>query len=264
MRGIAIAASRLCLTGFALLWLSAIAIAQPGAPFDPTHYWTYTSFDSLVQPQPIFVKDQFFRQGITVTVDRRNRLLNWVHKNNSAVPDTFLHYTWWNVREKLPVNRSAIVTNQFGSHVVQVLNLEFLLAPASKSNPPTFGNIPIANHYLCYRAQGFPGPAAGFDFQDEWRVDFQQPQDLEYLCAPCSKEHAGNVFPVIDTLTHLAAFPIAPESNNFVPFVADQFSTAQLFVTQIPIEYLFVPSEKTDVPTEAKRSTWGRIKKLYR
>jgi hypothetical protein len=260
----AIAASRLCVTGFALLWLSATASAQPGAPFDPTHYWTYTNLDSLVQPQSIFVKDQFFRQGIPVTVDRLNRLLNWVHKNNSAVPDTFLHYTWWNIREKLPVNRGAIVTNQFGSYPVQVLNLEFLLAPALKSNPPVGGAPPHANHYLCYRAVGFPGPAVGYDFQDEWRVDFQHPGDIEYLCAPCSKEHAGSLFPPVDTVTHLAAYPITPVSGNFVPFVIDQFTQRQLFVTQLQSEFVFVPSEKVELPTDAKRSTWGRLKRLYR
>ena len=264
MRGIAFTVSRLCLTGFALLWLSATAGAQPGAPFDPTHYWTYTNYDSLVFPEPIFVRDQFFRQGIPVTVDRMNRLLNWVHKNNSAVPDTFLHYAWWNIREKVPVNRAVIVTNQFGSHTVQVLNLEFLLAPAAKNNQPTFGNIPIANHYLCYRADGFPGPAADFDFRDEWRVDIQRPQDMEYLCTPCSKQHLGLFFAPTDTITHLAAYPITPQSGNFVPYVNDQFAARQLFVTQVPNEYLFVPSEKVEPPTDAKRSTWGRIKRLYR
>ena len=73
MRGIATTASRLCLTGFAVLWLSATAVAQPGAPIDPTHYWSYTDFDSLIQPQPIFVNDQFFPQGVSVTVDRLSR-----------------------------------------------------------------------------------------------------------------------------------------------------------------------------------------------
>ena len=264
MRGIAIAVSRLCLAGFALLCWSAIAGAQPGPAIDPSHYWTYTNFDSLVQPQPIFVRDQFFPQGIPVTVDRRPRLLNWVHKNNSAVPDTFLHYTWWNIREKLAVDRAAIVTNQFGSHRVRVLNLEFLLAPAAKSNPPPAGDIPVANHYLCYRALDFPGPTTVYDIQDEWRVDVVQPQAMEYLCAPCFKEHLGLVYPPVDTMLHLAAFPIAAQSGNFVPFVADQFDERQLFVTQVPDEYLFVPSEKTDVPTDVKRSTWGRIKRLYR
>jgi hypothetical protein len=65
-------------------------------------------------------------------------------------------------------------------------------------------------------------------------------------------------------VTHLAAYPIAPQSGNFVPFVNDQFTASQLFVTQIPLEYLFVPSEKVELPTDVKRSTWSKIKSLYR
>jgi hypothetical protein len=267
MKGIATASLRLCIAGFALLLSFATAGAQPpGTAFDPTHYWTYHSLQPVDQPQPIFVKDQFFRGGIPVTVDRLDRFLNWVHKNNSAVPDTFLHYTWWNIIEKVPVNRAVIVTNQFGSHIVQVLNLEFLLAPAAKNDPAAAAPpvAPLANHYLCYRAVGFPSPPAGYDLVDEWKVDFQHPQDMEFLCTPCLKEHNGRVFPPVDTVTHLAAYPVTPQSPTFFPFVADQFIQMPLPLTQQPLEYLFVPSEKTELPTDVKRSTWGKIKSLYR
>lgn len=262
MRGIGTTSLRMLVAAFGLAVLSATAGAQSGGAFDPTHYWTYTNLQPVSQFESIFVKDQFFPNGVPVVVDSLGRLLNWVHKNNSAVPDTNLHYTWWNIENKLPVNRSVIVTNQFGSHIVQVLDLAFLLAPATKSQ--TTGIVPQANHYLCYRATGFPAPPGTYDFQDEWRVDIQHPQDMEFLCAPCLKEHNGHVFPPVDTVTHLAVYPIAPVSGNFVPFVTDQFVALQLFVTQMPNEYLFVPSEKTDVPTDVKRSTWGRIKGLYR
>jgi len=254
MRGIATTSLRTFIAGLGLALLASAAGAGPAVPFDPTHYWTYTNLEPFVLPQPIFVQDQFFRNGIPVTVDSLSRLLNWVHKNNSAVPDSFLHYSWWNIHEKLPVNRRVIVTNQFGSHIVQVLNLEFLLAPATKNQPAT-GVIPNASHYLCYRAIGFPAPPAAYDLQDEWKVDTQQPQDMEFLCAPCLKEHNGRVFPPVDTLTHLAVYPIQPQSENFVPFVTDQFLARQLFVTQLPPEFLFVPSEKTELPTDVKRST---------
>ena len=263
MRGIATASLRTFIAGFSLLLLSATAGAQPGTAFDPTHYWTYHNLEPFAIPQPIFVQDQFFRHGIPVTVDTLERLLNWVHKNNSAVPDTFLHYTWWNIIEKVPVNKAAIVTNQFGSHIVQILNLEFLLAPATK-NQPAAGIVPQANHYLCYRAIGFPSPPAAYDLQDEWKVDIQHPLDMEFLCTPCLKQHAGRVFPPVDTVTHFAVYPVTPNSQNFVPFVNDQFLARQLFVTQFPYEYLFVPSEKVELPTDVKRSTWGKLKTLYR
>jgi len=263
MKNLATPSLRLLAAVCGLLLLPVSAKTQgTGPPFDPTHYWTYHILQPLVTPQPIRVADQFFRQPVPVTVDSLERLLNWVHKNNSAVPDTFLHYTWWNIREKLPVNRSVIVTNQFGSYPVQVLNLEFLLAPATK-NLPTAGP-PLANHYLCYRAVGFPPQTIGYDMLDEWRRDFQYPRELQFLCAPCFKEHLGQIFPPVDTLTHLAVFPITPYSDYFLPLVSDQFQTHQFPVQQIPLEYLFVPSDKQDLPTDVKKSTWGRMKQLYR
>src|SRR5262245_42662175 len=91
---------RTLLAGLTILLITASAQAQPpGLPFDPTHYWTYHMLDSLppVGPATIVAKDQFFRNGVTLTVDRRERLLNWVFKNNSPVPDSLLHYTWWNL-----------------------------------------------------------------------------------------------------------------------------------------------------------------------
>ena len=251
------------LVALALVCLAGSSQAQPGAlPFDPTHYWTYHILDPIPVQQPIFARDQFFRQGVPLTVANQVRLLNWVHKNNSAVTDTILHYTWYDILEKIPVNKAVIVSNQFGSFPVEVVNLEFLLTPTLKNQ--TALQLPQANHYLCYRATGFPAPPLGYDFVDEWRVDFQHPQAMEFLCAPCVKQHLGVTYPVVDTVTHLAVYPITPTSDYFVPILTDQFAPHQHIVQQIPLEYLFVPSEKTERPTDVRRNTWGRVKQLYR
>jgi len=264
MRSLSTHLFRMLIVACGLLLLSVPARAQ-GQPYNPTHYWSYHNLQPFAIPQPIQVRDQFFRQPVTVTVDTLARFLNWVHKNNSAVPDTFVHYTWWNIREKLPPPggpREVIVTNQFGSYHVQVTNLEFLLAPAWKNRPDPIA--PLANHYLCYRAFGFPAPPAGYDLRDEWRVDFQIPKDMRYLCTPCLKQHFGQIFPPVDTLTHLAVYPINPFSDHFNPLVSDQFQTLTVPVQQFPEEYLFVPSEKVELPTDVKKSTWGRVKQIYR
>jgi hypothetical protein len=259
--------SLLAALGLFVVAASGHAQQPPGTlPFDPSHYWTYTFIDQIPLPQTVFAKDQFFRNGVPLTVEKRERLLNWVFKNGSAVRDTLIHYTWWNVLEKLPVNRRVIVSNQFGSFPVQVLNLEFMLVPAYKNfaNPTGGPTGPLANHYLCYRATGFPGPPVAYDLLDEWRRDLQQPQAMEFLCAPCAKEHQGQIFPVVDTVTHLAAYPIVPVSTVFSPFVLDQFLAGGGQVIQHPVEYLFVPGEKTDNPVDVKRNTWGNLKKLYK
>src|SRR5215813_13267296 len=168
MRRMLTTSFRSLLTALGLLVVAtSIHAAPPTLPINPTHFWTYQMENGATLPQSIVVADQFFRAGIPVTVDRRQRLLNWVSKNNSSVVDTLIHYTWWNILEKIPVNRRVIVSNQFGSFPVQVLNLEFLLAPAFKFGNPTGGPVgPLANHYLCYRATGFPGPPASYDLQD--------------------------------------------------------------------------------------------------
>lgn len=241
--------------------VAPIAHAQTGA-FNPTHYWTYHLMDPVQVPTTVFARDQFWQQPVPLTVDRLERLLNWVHKNNSAVPDTFLHYTWWNIQQKHPVNRDVLVTNQFGSHPVRVENLEFMLAPAHKNHPSPVP--PLANHYLCYRAFGFPGQPNQYQLRDEWRLAFQQPGPLEYLCAPCEKQHNGLYFPILDPITHLAVYPITPTSDHFFPFISDQFWQQPNHAVQFPLEYLFVPSEKTHPPTDTKKSTWGKIKTLYR
>lgn len=236
-------------------------VAPPGV--NPTHFWTYKLVDPVFAPRNIFAKDQFYRAGVPLTVDSLTRWINWVRKNGSpVVPDTLLHYSWWNIQQKLTTPRAVRVTNQFGQYNVNVQNLEFMLVPAWKNQPqPTF---PEANHYLCYRASGFPGPTVTFSLLDEWRQDFQRPRSMEYLCNPCQKEHAGSIYPPVDTLTHLALYPIEPFSDLFVPFIQDQFFQSTVSVRQTPLEYLLVPSEKIDVATPTRRGTWGKLKTLYR
>jgi hypothetical protein len=258
---------RLCgfLLAAGLLLVSSTANAQGGAnppDVDPTHYWSYHVEQDVFHPNPIRVSDQFFRLPVAVTAESLERLVNWVHKNGSAVTDTFIHYTWWSIHEKLPMSVPVIVTNQFGSQRVQVDQLDFMLVPAWKYQPQPV--LPHANHYLCYRAHGFNPPPNSFDFLDEWRQDIANVYPMEFLCVPCTKEHFGQIFPPVDTLTHLAVYPLFTFSLNFSPLVTDQFLQGSLLVSQRPTEYLFVPSEKTLIPTDVKHGSWGRLKTLYR
>ncbi len=257
-------ATRTLLAFLAALGLTAAGATAQHAPpgVDPTHYWTYHILDNMPYTSPIAVQDQFHLTPLPLTVVMRQRLLNWVMKNESPVLDTLLHYTWWDVAEKPPVFRDAIVTNQFGQHVVRLLNVEFLLVPALKNNPSP--EPPPANHYLCYRAEGFPGPGTMYLFRDEWRTDQSQPLAIEFLCTPCIKQHAGRTFVPPDPLTHLAVYPLDVGSELFAPHLADQFLAHPQLAQQFPLEYLFVPSLKQELPTSTKRDTWSRLKQLYR
>ena len=215
----------------------------PG-PANDTHYWSYSLEAPLDTSITIDAQDQFLATG--VLLDTLSRLVNWVHKNGSVVSDTTLHFTWWNIQNKVPARYRAQITNQFGSHRVQVHNLEFLLAPALKNDPPTPWEC--GSHYLCYRASGFPGPDATYDLEDEWRSDQQVVDSLEYLCVPCRKVHDAHVFDPCDLVTHLAVYRIHPQSDRFLPLIEDQFVNDEFYVQQqLPKEYLFVPSAKTEV-----------------
>jgi len=254
---------KLVLVAAGLLLAGARADAQIDPPgVNRTHYWSYRILDPIGNPQGVGLSDQFFRSPVPNAVDSLLRLINWVYKDNSVVQDTFVHYTWWNLAAKHPANRLTKVTNQFGSYDVQVLNMEFLLTPAWKNyQQPT---LPLANHYLCYKAIGPPPPPIPHLLQDEWRYDYQYVDQLEYLCTPCQKIHGGQVYPPVDTLTHLAVYRIYPHSDVFRPLLVDQFLFGPHYVQQSSPEYLFVPSVKYEINTPTKSSTWGKLKTLYR
>ncbi len=248
----------------ALAFAAPAAFAQSDPPgVNPTHYWTYQPTQGAhFQPEFIQARDQFFLGFTPIYLDSLQRLVNWVHKNNSPVLDTMIHYTWWNIQNKLPNQSSAILTNQFGQYPINIERLEFMLVPAWK-NVPQPGS-PDANHYLCYRAFGGPPPPGAYQLRDEWRQDLLPVSPLEYLCAPCWKEHGGVVYPAVDTVTHLAMYRIHPVSERFLPYIQDQFFNGICDVQQRPVEYLMVPSLKQLIPTPTKARTWGRLKTLYR
>lgn len=237
---------------------------------NPTHYWSYQLMQPFQRPDHIDASDQFL-PFTPFDIDRLDRLVNWVHKVDpsglvSPVPDTTLHYTWWNIINKLPFQTTVIVQNQFGRYPVTVQNVEFLLSPAYKNFTQATAPFPVANHYLCYRAQGFPSPGLVYPVSDEWRQSQVFPQPMQFLCVPCMKHHNGTIYPIVDGATHLAVYPIDADTGSefWLPFISDQFVATNHPVWQKPFEYLFVPSTKTDISTPTHRNTWGTIKTLYR
>jgi len=247
--------------------LSLVSTRNASAQTDPpgvdrTHYWTYHLENPVLHFDNAAVRDQFFLGYVSIQVDSLARLVNWVMKDNSPVRDTILHYTWWNINTKLPNRASAILRNQFGNFPIDIGDLDFMLVPATKNYPAPAP--PQANHYLCYHAQGPAPPPIGHDLRDEWRVDYQSVGPLQFICVPCWKQHHGIVFPPVDTLTHLAVYAIQPASERFAASLQDQFFPNYNLALQDGDEYLMVPSIKELIPTDVKRSTWGRIKQIYR
>lgn len=219
--------------------------AEGVPPINPTHYWTYHVLGAPPQPTPISVRDQFHADLMPVTVDSLVYLFNWVHKDGSAVLDTMVHFTGWNIVEKPPLQKTALISNQFGSGRVYLSHMAFLMAPAWKNTD--LPGTPSASHYVCYRASGFLPRPVMHSIVDEWRADQQIPDSLVYFCAPCQKLHNTNLFFPTDTVTHLALYRVHPESPLFTPILKDQFVARTFGVQQLGDELLAVPSTKTDV-----------------
>jgi hypothetical protein len=252
-----------CTCAFAPRASAQVGTDPPG--IDPTHYWTYHMLQPFILPNQVFVQDQFNPTFVPIMIDSLTHMLNWVHKNNSPVPDTTLHYTRWAIENKAAIDPEAnvVLTNQFGNAPATVHNVEFLLVPAWKNEPRA--NFPLANHYLCYKADSPQPPSTAFyDFMDEWRVDTQLPGPLQFLCVPCAKLHNGNLYPPVDTQLHLAVYSIQPQSEVFNPVLFDQFQNTVHPVAQIPPEWLFVPTLKQLIVTPTHKSSWGALKSHYR
>jgi hypothetical protein len=240
------------------------ARAQPACVIDSTHYWTYELQTPQYHSATIFVRDQFLPEYKEVAVLSAWRLLNWVRKNDSPVRDTLNHFLWWEVEPNYEVGVEVEIDNQFGRSSVFVERLEFLLSPAYKNPPPGVPPHPDLSHYLCYRTEGFTPPTDWYFFVDEWRRDSKPVTEMEFLCAPCWKQHEGQEFAPMDTVTHLAVFRIFVWSDLFEPWIRDQFISMHDWVQQDGSGYLFVPSVKGELATPARHETWGRLKTLYR
>jgi hypothetical protein len=229
--------------------------AQPPIPID--HYDSYR-----VEPQTlgttVIVGDQFIPE-LPVQVLVYDRLLNPVRQDGAAYVDSTAHLNWWRIEPNPNVDRRVIVTNKFGQGAWQILNLEFLLAPARKNEPPPLPeNI---NHFLCYRAVG-PDPNTDVLLEDQFRRFGTPVGPPEFFCNPCRKDHAGRVFPIVNPDAHLAVYPIFPPTFTAQVFTFDQFGEHPALIVSPPPEYLFVPSLKEE-PVPVESGTWGRVKSLY-
>jgi hypothetical protein len=171
-----------------------------------------------------------------------------------------LHYTWWFLGAEAFNKPGVQIENQFGPQLLNVFGYEqYLLNPATKDDT---GPIPIANHYKCYRCDGDP-PNATVQLQDQYTTRTAVVGAPHWLCNPTRKIVVGGpTFDIVDPNQHYVCYDIGPQPGTFSALVSDQFfQNWELDLTDNL--YLCVPSEKFE-PTPTSRSTWGRVKILYR
>lgn len=231
------------------------------------HYRTYAATLTALSAPPgtIGLIDQFGDWQYTVPLELvrfSNPDEKYHAPNLYPINDPRLHYTWWYLGSEPFTRPSVLVTNQFGPQIVDVFGDEiYLLNPAIKNDP--IPEIPVANHYKCYRCQGDP-PGISVVLSDQFKQRTATVLEPVVLCNPAVKtvEPGGFVYPIVDHNQHYVGYLIEPQEFAVTAMVSDQFIRDQQLLIFNDF-LLLVPSEKHDAtPTES--GTWGRVKKLYR
>jgi hypothetical protein len=230
--------------------------AQP--VFNENHYLVYR-VEALPPPTISTMLELYDQFGDYMTNELTlEYFANPVMKFDEPVFDVNLHHTWWRIDNPQP-ERDVIIENQFGPRVLRVRDGRYLLAPSLKDVPG--GELPQANHYECYEAEGMP---VGFEvpLTDQFGNSTPLVMEPEWFCNPVRKTHDGVVYEPVDLEIHLTCYRLEPP----VPMERDALAIDQFGFWELGIReglWLCVPTEKFDfVPTE--RSTWGRIKSVFR
>lgn len=225
------------------------------------HFQTYR----LEFPWDVFelltLRDQF--SSYDIAGEHLEKLANPAQKNEEPIIDPNRHQTWWRINADQGFTRTVFVSHQFGSFKLTVREPRYLVLPANKflTEPANGGELPVANHYLCYEADGdtLNIPAVIQDQFGTATIFIKQPR---YFCNPVEKTHGGQFFPIIDFDAHLTCYDI---ETGLPPIGADVWLQDQLhFTGNQALEpcWFCIPSSKDGV-VGTEESTWGRIKSLY-
>jgi hypothetical protein len=241
---------------------AAVVLAQPGLPPE-NHYKTYLVTPPVPIVRPIILSDQFGSLTVEdLTLDRFSNPTQKILSDGTVFPILYpdLHRTWWRMQVPQPV-RTIVGTDQFGVYPWELKDAVYLLNPALKDDP-SGTEPPIGNHYLCYEALAAPLIQIPVTLADQFITEQVVVLEGKYFCNPVEKIDAGRTYPIVDYIVHLACYRVNnPSLQNWPVYILDQFVTLN---TQVYFnDCLCVPALKEHpVPTE--RSTWGRVKSLYR
>jgi hypothetical protein len=246
---------------FAIAALAGAAEAQVNPLWD--HYKVYEVNPKLPGPPAVLLRDQFTQT--TRQVLFLDHFMNPVEKTHLSTGENFpihnpmLHYSWWRIND-VPFDATIVFNNQFGGGSLHIGPSQYLLNPSLKNQtaPP----LPIENHYQCYACQGQPVaiPLRLTDQFDVWQVNQLIPR---YFCTPTEKQVPGQApNPIIDPEQNYICYQFTPPDPQLFPAsFRDQFIQAGIELQ--PGHMLCVPTDKLQV-TDARQSTWGRLKQIYR
>jgi hypothetical protein len=138
----------------------------------------------------------------------------------------------------------------------------YVLLPSLK-NPAPGERVPTWNHYVCYDV--LVGPLLGEPviLVDQFGDVTVQVLQAKYFCNPADKTVGGKFYPMTDAQAHLACYAVEnPDGSTHSVSVLDQFRHFD-GVLLLNNDCLCAPAYK-DYPVRSEKSTWGKIKSLYR
>jgi hypothetical protein len=243
----------LILFGFGLL--SNYADANPVPVID--HYKTYEVFGGPTFAGNVLLEDQFGETVHTFLI--LEKFSTPVMKNQEQIFDSIAHLSWWVIDDIQPT-RKVGVGDQFGWNEWTIKDGRYLLTPALKNDPA--GTLPMKDHYKCYEVIQGPSINIMVTLEDQFDSVMVTVVKARYFCNPVQKtDPGGQVYPVIDTLNHLAVYEVQNTTPYSIPvFIQDQFFEGN--ITLHENLFLAVPAFK-EYPVAIEESTWGRIKALY-
>jgi len=266
MRMTRVLAGAFALTLLTLSWPTSRSSAQV-LPVE-NHYLVYNLRTPMPIAKQVDLRDQFGKVSVTSLVFEKFATPAEKIHNGVVYPmvNPDIHQDWWRINSTQPV-RTVIVTDQFGSSKWQVAHASYLLLPSLKNLPGPGTPLPTWNHYLCYDVVP-PGLLVDqlVVLKDQFGGVQVQVLHARFLCNPVEKTvrtATGTVtYPIIDATAHLACYDVSGPGFPTTSITAyDQFGFWPVQI-QTP-NCMCVPALKEE-PVRTERSTWGKIKALYR
>ncbi len=214
------------------------------------HYECFeVSREAFTNINGISVVDRF--GASTVNAYRQKRFCAPADKNGEdpGAPNEPIHLLGYAIKQTAPVTlpvRNVLVTNQFGTILVDLLRPDLLMVPTNKSlvapvaNPPPLPGT--VDHFKCYsisRAAKFS--AKGIDVTDQFGSRINDIKKPTRLCVAANKNNEGIVNPAAELLCYQAKSPTRPRFVGPAPiFINNQFGPDSIALTRLT--ELCVPS----------------------
>jgi hypothetical protein len=251
-------AAALLATGATAASASTLAGAGAATPIPVDHQLCYTATaKGFSVPKDVRLVNQFspkgFRPKIAATVLLCNPAIK-VLPTGAVVPITNprAHLACFTITAPLQPVHLVVVSNQFGQAPLTTGQPNLLCLPSWKSlsGPPRMkpAQPPGLSHFTCYQVKlaskaGFHPPP--IKLRDEFAprpVSVQVSPVPAELCLPTEKILPGQVFKIVNPVTHLLCFPVTPTPTRPRVFAQNQFGTAVVTIRHTSM--LCVPSVK--------------------